>query len=174
MHRLRPLAPLWIFLALAGASDAARAQDPAASRDAIKSANAVILASVGAQDVVGLLREVGIDPEVRTDPGGDPLVRGVHLGAPFLVLFYDCGSSGPSCGAIQFRGYVPRAEDLSPDAMQRWNRTRRLGRAYFDGDGDPTIEWYVRLDGGVTPEHLRSQRDWFLKAYEAFREEFLR
>jgi len=156
-----------------GSVVSAYASDPPAHRDAIKSANAVILAAIRAGEVADLLREVGIDPEVREDPAGDPLLRGVHQGAPFLVLFYDCEPQGSGCRAIQFRGYVPRTEQVADDAMQRWNRTRRLGRAYFDGDGDPTIEWYVRLDGGVTPEHLRSQRDWFLKAYGAFRESFL-
>lgn len=149
------------------------ASQPADGIDAIKASNAVVLDAVGAQEVADLLREVGIDPEVREDPVGDPLLRGVHMGAPFLVLFYDCGGEPKACHAIQFRGYVPRPEGLPDDAMGQWNRTRRLGRAYLDADGDPTLEGYVRLDGGVTPEHLRRERDGFLKAYEIFRDVFM-
>lgn len=145
--------------------------------DARKAANARILHAVQGDDVLGLVTEVGAEAELRQDNAGDPLVSARHEGAPFLVLFYDCEGQ-TRCAALQFRGYVPAGPSqgaaVALARVDAWNRTRRLGRAYLDVDGDPTIEHYVRLHGGVTPEHLRAERDWFLESYAAFRDVFLR
>ncbi len=137
--------------------------------DVIKASNAVILHRVGGEDVLGLLSEAGIAGEIVTDPAGDPLVRGVHEGAPFLVLFFDCERDA-GCAALQFRGYVPLQEGVGSDMLDAWNRSRRGGRAWFDSEGDPTLAWGVRLHGGVTPGHLRQERDGFLSAYAMFRQ----
>ena len=138
-----------------------------ADPEADKARNAVILRDIDGATVVHLLLEAGHMATLTQDPVGDPLVRGAVEGADYVVLFYDCQAD--RCGAMQFRAWFD-APGATPEAMNLWNRSSRLGRAYLDSDDDPTLEHNVRLRGGVTPEHLRVERDWFVQSLVSFRE----
>lgn len=132
-----------------------------------KADNALIVHRVTGEEVAALLLEAGQLPRLEVDRVGDPMIRSDLEGRPYVVLFYECeGDRG--CAAFQFRAWVGDGPADGAARVADWNRTRRLGRAYVDRDGDPTLEHNVRLHGGVTPEHLRHERDWFLHGLVAF------
>lgn len=116
--------------------------------------------------VMRLLEEVGHAPELRKDDVGDPLIVATWENLRYIVLFYGCNAA-KSCGTLQFRAYYTNVE-VPLDQINEWNRASLLGRAYLDADRDPVIEHTIRLSGGVTLQHLRGERDWFVKAVDQF------
>lgn len=133
--------------------------------------NIPVMHKINGDQVLSLLKEVGDTPRLMTDEVGDPLVHAQADGTHYSVIFYDCETpeeKGKTCGAMQFRTWYRLDVPLSASEINEWNRLSRLGRAYLDDDGDATIEYNVRLQGGVTPQHLREQRDWFLRAIAEF------
>jgi len=118
-------------------------------------------------DVMALLQELGHDPKLQVDEVGDPLITANNAGTKYLVLFYDC-KDHRQCQAIQFRAFYELERPTPLERINDFNRDKLLGRAYLDVGGDPTIELTVRLRGGVTRDHLRAERDWFLRALSDF------
>jgi hypothetical protein len=57
--------------------------------------------------------------------------------------------------------------------INRWNRTRRKGRAHLDEDGDPCLEEELDLDGGVSDDAIREWVRSFHLAMAAFGGEVL-
>lgn len=131
--------------------------------------NATIIQTVEGSDIVRLLEEAGHSPELKADDVGDPMIVAKSNGISYLVLFYDC-TDHKACKAIQYRAWFQAGGSIPVDRVNEWNRTKTMGRAYLDSDKDPTIEHYIRLHGGVTPAHLREQRDWFSTMLSTFRD----
>lgn len=135
-----------------------------------KAANLPVITHISGPEVVALLQDAGLEPSLATDDAGDPLVRAQAGKTGFAVIFYDCDEAH-RCSFIQFRSFFTLRGDGPLPFVNEWNRARRLGRAFVDADGDPTLEHNLRLVGGVTPEWLKSQRDWFLLALRGFETE---
>ena len=51
---------------------------------------------------------------------------------------------------------------VDPEIMHAYNRAKRVGRTYLDGDGDPTFEMSMWLEGGVSEANIRSYHQLFL------------
>ncbi|MBO9712096.1 YbjN domain-containing protein [Sphingomonas sp.] len=98
--------------------------------------------------VAGFLRGQGATADVKTDKDGDPLIE-ASLGEnqKFSVYFYNC-TNHAKCQSVQFyAGYTDSKVDAAK--LNDWNRTKRFGRAYIDGVGDPVVEMDVDMQGGM-------------------------
>ncbi|MDR1080761.1 MAG: YbjN domain-containing protein [Deltaproteobacteria bacterium] len=45
--------------------------------------------------------------------------------------------------------------EATSQQLETWNREQLFGKSYLDKDGDPTLELYVELAGGICEERLR-------------------
>ena len=72
-------------------------------------------------------------------------------------------------GDLQLYHYVS-GDGITPDLMNEWNRTKRLSRAYVDGDGDAVIEADLLANAGITEAHVTEFLDVFLVSTRAFRD----
>ena len=53
--------------------------------------------------------------------------------------------------------------------INEWNKSKRFGRAYIDGDGDPCVELDYDLEGGVTDDNIKVWFDTVTGVVRAFR-----
>ncbi len=58
---------------------------------------------------------------------------------------------------------------VSADDMNTWNRTKRLSRAYLDGDRDPVLESDLMSDAGLSRKHVTEFLRVFVGSVEQFR-----
>ena len=124
-----------------------------------------VIDRVDAETLVDMFEAVGGEATASQDAAGDPTVAGMLEGVRVGVYFYGCRGK-PACPLIQLRAFWDESAPLT--LLNEHNRGTLLGRAYLDKDGDPTLEWTSRLEGGVTIDHLRSEVVWFQKAIRDF------
>jgi hypothetical protein len=62
-------------------------------------------------------------------------------------------------------GYV-----ISDQAINEWNKTRRLSRAYLDDDNDPILESDLLANAGMTPKQITEWFSVFVGSAQAFRQ----
>jgi hypothetical protein len=63
-------------------------------------------------------------------------------------------------------------EHLRADDFNRWNREKRLTRAYLDDDGDAVLESDMLFDGGLSPRKIAVWVNVFVGLVDGF-EDFL-
>lgn len=114
-----------------------------------------------------ILRGFG-SAELDTDQDGDPLITGRMEGVQYQVLFYGC-TDNRDCRAVQFRA-AWSMPDVTLQALNEWNRTKRFGKAYIDHEGDPVIEMSINLDFGVSEDNFVDTVDWWRIAVTDFRD----
>ena len=153
---LRPLLTAVTLTALA--STAMAASDG-------KSEGKKVIDRVDADTLVTMFEALGGEAVATRDGAGDPTSEGMLEGVRVGVYFYGCRGK-PACPLIQLRAFWDEPAALA--LLNEHNRGTLLGRAYLDKDGDPTLEWTSRLEGGVTLDHLRSEVVWFQKAIRDF------
>jgi len=121
------------------------------------------------QGILNIARGYG-SADLTTDSTGDPKITGRTEGIAYSVWFYGC-SDGRNCKSIQFSsGWV--SDRVSLRDVNRWNKTKRFGKAYLDDDDDPILEMNVTLDGGVSRSNLDDAFDWWKVVLVAFKNEF--
>ena len=103
--------------------------------------------------VAEILRKEGF--QAKVDPakeGEDPIITSSAAGSTFGIYFYNC-EAGKNCQSVQFyAGFKKPKMDLA--RINTWNREKRFGRAYIDGDGDAAIEMDVNIEPGGIPREL--------------------
>lgn len=120
---------------------------------------------VTSQEVAGVMRGMKLSTEVTTDKDSDPLIYSSSGGRKFGVYFYQC--KGPRCGSIQFSAGFEGAASFSLDKVADWNRTKRFGRAYIDGD-KLFVEMDMDVERGATTEALANNFDRWVAVLEQF------
>jgi hypothetical protein len=109
---------------------------------------------VRAQDpdsIVRALRDGGYAATLGTDKVGDPMVTSGVGGTTFQIFFYNC-TDHRECATVTFHSGYDLNAPVSLDRMNEWNRKKRFGRGYLDGENDPILEMDVDLDdGGISP-----------------------
>ena len=109
---------------------------------------------VRAQDpgsVVKALQDGGYAAELGTDKVGDPMITSGVGGTTFQIFFYNC-TDHRDCATVTFHSGYDLTTSPGLDQINTWNRTKRFGRAYLDGEDDPILEMDVDLDdGGLSP-----------------------
>ncbi len=96
---------------------------------------------------------------LTTDNLGDPLIEGRIGEKDYDLFFYNC-IEGRDCKSLTFSATWEGA-DLTDQMMADWNREKRFGKAYLDGDGNATVDMSVNLHGGVTRANLDDTIDWW-------------
>ncbi len=109
--------------------------------------------------------------QLKKDPTGDPLIAGRIDGTKYGIVFYGC-EHGKNCDEVQFAAGWSGAH-ASLEALNRFNQTKKYGRAYLDSDGDPRLDMVVNLDHGVSVENFEDTFNWWTRALANFRKEVL-
>lgn len=115
-------------------------------------AQAQMVTSANPEGVAAVLRDRGYKAELTTDKQGDPLIKSAANGYTFAILFFGC-ENHKACTSVQFYAGFTR-KGLPVDKINEWNRTKRFGRAYIDGIGDPVVKMDVNLEPGGMPASL--------------------
>lgn len=132
-------------------------------------------AQVAADDpasVVSALQDAGYRATLGTDGQGDPKVESAVSRTEFTVYFYGCDGGNAGCDALLFAAGYDLADSLSALRVNEWNRTKLAGRAYIDDEGDPFLELYVNLAGGVPSANFAATLDVWSRTVGEF-EDFI-
>ncbi len=100
---------------------------------------------ITAEQLTGLLRDKGMEGKVNER--GNVIVE---TNGTKIVFFI----SGQTLQA--YFGLTGTKANVT--SVNEWNKTKRFGRAYIDGDGDPCVELDYDLEGGVTDDNVKV---WF-------------
>ncbi len=100
---------------------------------------------ITAEQLTGLLRDKGMEGKVNER--GNVIVE---TNGTKIVFFI----SGQTLQA--YFGLTGTKANVT--SINEWNKTKRFGRAYIDGDGDPCVELDYDLEGGVTDDNVKV---WF-------------
>jgi hypothetical protein len=103
-------------------------------------------------DIVAMAFNYG-EASLETQANGQPRITGEVSGIPYQVFFLNCDSG--TCEDLNFyAGFTGIKPTM--DALNAWNRSKRFGRAYLDGDLDAVIEYDINLEHGVERENLNA------------------
>ncbi len=119
--------------------------------------------------IAAILRAEGYKAELTKDGSGDPMIRSASSGTNFTLFFYNC-TSNRNCTTLQYyAGFdVDKGSDLA--TINKWNSTKRFGRAYLDDEKDPRLEMDVNLDeGGVARGNFVDNLKVWLDLLDAFK-----
>jgi hypothetical protein len=111
---------------------------------------------IDAQQLNGLLRDKGLNGTINE--------RGnivVESNGSKIVFFI----SGQTLQAY----YGLSGSKANVNTVNEWNKSKRFGRAYIDGDGDPCVELDFDLEGGVTDENIKVWFDTVTAIQRSFR-----
>ena len=100
---------------------------------------------ITAEQLTGLLRDKGMEGKVNER--GNVIVE---TNGTKIVFFI----SGQTLQAY----FGLSGTKANVTSVNEWNKTKRFGRAYIDGDGDPCVELDYDLEGGVTDDNVKV---WF-------------
>ena len=109
--------------------------------------------------------------ELKKDSTGDPMIVGRINGTKYGILFYGCKHHKKCDDIIFHAGWS--GTDVTMRQVNKWNQTKKYGKAYLDKDGDPVLEMSVNLDYGVTKDNFEDTFDWWSKALKGFKEKVL-
>lgn len=111
------------------------------------------------EELVEILKDDGFRAvEIREDRVIDVKVDG----QTHVLLIYEDNDLQLYYGLT---GYV-----ISDRAINEWNKTRRLSRAYLDDDNDPILEADLLANAGMTPKQITEWMSVFVGSAQAFRQ----
>jgi hypothetical protein len=151
---------LVLLAALALAPMAAPSEAWAATRQDL------VYTSISGPELSGILAGMGITAELTTDSSGDPQLT-FQLGA-YKVLLVTYGCEAGSCKSVQLYAGFSMGKKTALEKINEWNRDRRFGRAYLDGEGDPVVEYDLDLEGGVSKGAIEEWVRTFQSIAEAY------
>jgi hypothetical protein len=107
---------------------------------------------VTAQEVADALQAKGYQAQIGEDKGGDPKIVSGLEGTRFTIWFYNCKNG--RCASVQFEQGFDLKDGLSLAKVNGWNRGKRFGCAYLDGENDPYVQYDVDFEVGATTEAI--------------------
>jgi hypothetical protein len=119
---------------------------------------AQMLDATDPQAIAAAVQEAGFRAVLTTDGLGDPMIESAAHGHNFVVQFFGC-DSGIACKYLVFRTAFAGGSTL--EAMNAWNADQLVGTAFLDAEGDPALDFFVSLDGGVSRANLLDVIDWW-------------
>lgn len=126
---------------------------------------AQMLDATNPQAIADAVQEAGFRAVMTTDGAGDPMIESAAHGHGFVVQFFGC-TNNRDCKYLVFRTAFVGGATL--EAMNDWNTGQLVGTAFLDGDGDPALDFFVSLDGGVSRANLVDVIDWWQLAMGQF------
>jgi hypothetical protein len=103
-------------------------------------------------DILALAKGYG-EASLAAQGNGQPRIAGKVGEVPYQVFFLNC--DGGSCEDLNFYAGFGGIKPTM-DSMNAWNRDKRFGRAYLDGDLDAVIEYDINLEYGVERDNLNA------------------
>jgi hypothetical protein len=116
---------------------------------------------IDAQALNGLLRDKGLNGTVNER--GNVVVESNGSKIVFFI-------SGQTLQAY----YGVSGTKANVNTVNDWNKSKRFGRAYIDGDGDPCVELDYDLEGGVTDESIKVWFDTVTAIQRSFKQHVAR
>ncbi len=90
--------------------------------------------------------------ELSKDQDGDPYISGRIEGKKYQISFFGC-SDGGKCHDVRFLTGWSKTR-VGMEQTNEWNRSKRIGTAFLDKDGDPILTMTVNLAHGVSRDNL--------------------
>lgn len=107
--------------------------------------------------------------ELGKDAEGDPSIFGRIDGKKYQISFFGC-SGGANCHDIRFMTGWSETK-VGMEQTNEWNRTKRVGTAFIDRDGDPLLTMTVNLKHGVSRGNLEENFVFWQVAVKQFEKE---
>jgi Putative bacterial sensory transduction regulator len=131
-------------------------------------AQAQMVSAKKPETLVASLQAAGYSAEMQKDSGGDPMIKSSVGGHPFRVIFYGC-KANRDCTTIAFSSGYDKKSETSLASINQWNREKRFGRAFLDGEGDPILAMDVDLDdGGISSALFTDNLEFWVAVKAAF------
>lgn len=105
--------------------------------------------------------------EIGTDNSGDPKISGRLSGVRYTIYFYGC-KNGENCTNVQFRAGFTQQTKQTVQHINKWNSSKRFGKALIDKDGDAAVEMNVNLRGGVCGANFDETFSWWQTVVKEF------
>lgn len=109
---------------------------------------------------VEIVRDAGYRAVLETDGAGDPMVVSRMAGLNTTLVFERC-TERAACRLVRFTTRFIQDDPPSLEAINEWNRTKLLGKAYLDGEGAAMLIYEVNVENGVAVDNFRSSIDWW-------------
>lgn len=120
----------------------------------------------------GIIQDLGYRARLDVDNVGDPLIMSSVGGTEFAIVFYGCDeSTHDACDFLLFKVGYDLAAGASLDAVNRWNATQLVGRAYLDDVDDPWLEMPVVLERGISRGNFEALFEWWELSVSVFEEQ---
>ncbi|RCU49972.1 YbjN domain-containing protein [Corallincola holothuriorum] len=132
-------------------------------QEAVKSMGPTLVSRFSLAELEQLLKQQGYK-EVKVRESGSIVFN--HDGTNYVLQLYDDGDLQLYFGVSGIR--------LTASAMNEWNRTKRLSRAYLDSDDDPGLEADLMANGGINEEIVSEFIKVFVNTSAPAFENFLR
>jgi hypothetical protein len=105
------------------------------------------------------LQGAGFRAELVADSDTMPVIRSASNGVNFEIrLFNPAKEDKGSFTDVMFMAGMTLQGTVAPELLNRWNSIKRFGRLYV-AQGHLVLALDIFLQGGVSPEYLRSQLD---------------
>lgn len=123
-------------------------------------AQAQMVAATDPASVVQALQDLGYRAVLGADGRGDPKIDTAIEGVDYAVSFYGCRENA-ACTVINLSAGFDLPDGIDLAALNEWNRTKIIGRAYIDAERDPYLDHPVVLGDGVPREAFaETMRRW--------------
>ena len=96
-----------------------------------------ILTTLTPERMSAILKEAGYRAEIQRREKNPRVLTGIG-GRDVLVVFYDCDTG---CTAFQFYAEFSKAPKYTLAFINKWNTSKRYGKAYLDKDNDVAFEF---------------------------------
>lgn len=120
-----------------------------------------VMEQVPPAQILQYLGELGFG-DATLDEDGDVVFK--MQGYEILIFV------GSSQGKYLLIKFAVTGSTATIPMMNEWNRTKKYSRAYIDVDGDAMLESDLDLEGGVTPDRIKS----FLRTFDLSLADFLK
>jgi hypothetical protein len=118
-----------------------------------------LIKSFTTQAMRELIQTAGFRAELMAESDTMPVIRSASNGMIFEIrLFNPLKEEKGSFTDVMFMAGMPLQGGVAPEFLNRWNSIKRFGRLYA-AQGHLVLALDIFLQGGVSPEHLRSQLD---------------
>lgn len=116
-----------------------------------------------------VIQDLGYRARLDVDNVGDPLIHSSVSGTDFAIIFYGCDEqTHDACDFLLFKVGYDLASGSSLDAVNQWNATQLIGRAYLDEVDDPWLEMPLVLARGVSRGNFEAMFEWWETSVSAF------
>lgn len=132
-------------------------------------AAAQMVTAADPSSVADVLRQKGYQAELTATSDGEPMIRSASGGSKFTIFFYNC-TDKKACATVQFYAGFDSSEAFPLARINEWNKGKRFGRGYVDGDNDPVVEMDVDLDdGGMSRALFEDNIEFWTSILDDFR-----